>query len=77
MINVPDGWTNKDFELHNDQLAKKYGEPKGDDFTKSLEEARRHLRAADRRRDLEGRYSEMHAAVEALLRAVAAREVQP
>jgi hypothetical protein len=69
-INPPPGWTMADYKNHNDNLARTYGEPRVDHFARQIAEARRHLRDFEKRRDADGRCSDLHGAVEALIRAV-------
>jgi hypothetical protein len=67
------------YREHNDGLAKKYGEP-GHTVVRALEEARQHLRTAEKRLDVEGQVSELHLAVASLLRAVEklhSKEIRP
>ncbi len=67
---APANWTPASYKKHNDDLAKKYGEPFVNHFAHAIGEARRHLRNFEKRRDESSKCSDLHAAVEALLRAV-------
>lgn len=63
-------WSLEGYREHNNDLAKKYGEPVEPIVVRALEKARQHLRNAEQRLGIESRVSELHFAVASLLRAV-------